>query len=371
MATLFRLVSEELGYAEVRIDANAIKWHTGLFKSMLPCVLSFLVSQLGTRLCTWFFEAGHYDSLRQLPCTPAVALASADLPHQFQTYPNRHQPPSTTLHPPGRRCHPPLRLDPLPPAAAAGREAAADAAVVLVLPTLAQPFSVRCVCWVGRWNQPAAVCGRLQLPDVANPARNHADTPPRPTTTNTTHNPPESVALKKTRGIEICTKWAKFESSVIIPLKELTAVTIQEVSDRRLLLTFQGRGERVHQAFMVRCAAWNMYGCSLVVLAVSCLSNTANTFNQPPTTRIISDPLPNHPPPLPANRPQHLCNRGDLRRPRPPPAAPMPQRARFKPHAQPGPRLADQPVGRAGAAVSRRLFDNGVGPRGRRLAESA
>lgn len=112
----------------------------------------------------------------------------------------------------------------------------------------------------------------------------------------------ESVAIKRTRGVEICTRWRRFERSVVIPLKDIVAVTISEVrefrrrragslalaaapgalwvlaktavqshgrshvlttlfapcthlqvSDRRLLLTFQaGRSDKVHQAYRVR-----------------------------------------------------------------------------------------------------------------------
>lgn len=39
----------------------------------------------------------------------------------------------------------------------------------------------------------------------------------------------ESVAIKRTRGVEICTRWRRFERSVVIPLKDIVAVTISEV----------------------------------------------------------------------------------------------------------------------------------------------
>jgi hypothetical protein len=37
------------------------------------------------------------------------------------------------------------------------------------------------------------------------------------------------VAVKRTRGVEICTRWRRFEHAVVIPFKDLVAVTIQEV----------------------------------------------------------------------------------------------------------------------------------------------
>jgi hypothetical protein len=44
MATLFRLIVEELGYGEVRVEMPAVKWHTGLMSRLAPSLLASWVS---------------------------------------------------------------------------------------------------------------------------------------------------------------------------------------------------------------------------------------------------------------------------------------------------------------------------------------
>jgi hypothetical protein len=62
MAGFFRLVVEELGYAECRIDAPRARWHAGLFSQVLP---SLLCSLVGGSL--WHVQA---ITLSNMPCRP-------------------------------------------------------------------------------------------------------------------------------------------------------------------------------------------------------------------------------------------------------------------------------------------------------------
>ena len=37
--------------------------------------------------------------------------------------------------------------------------------------------------------------------------------------------------MKRTRGVEVCTRWLHFEQAAVVPIRDLTAVTISEVNE--------------------------------------------------------------------------------------------------------------------------------------------
>ncbi|KAI8476420.1 MAG: hypothetical protein J3K34DRAFT_516568 [Monoraphidium minutum] len=135
MATIFRVASDEIGYAECRIDQPAARWHAGLFTRLAPALL-----------CFWGVWAIRWYQLRLVWWLPPIAAKAL--------------------------------------------------------------LSLLCLWRFVRWLNPLEY---------------------------------ESVAVKRSRGVEVCSRWRYFEESRVTPFKDLLAVTIQEVTDQRLLLTFNNR----------------------------------------------------------------------------------------------------------------------------------
>lgn len=76
----------------------------------------------------------------------------------------------------------------------------------------------------------------------------------------------ESIAVKRGRGLELCTRWARFERAVVLQPAALLAVTVRQAGGR-LMLCVKATDGSVYQAFVVRRGMVVVCMCCMVLCA--------------------------------------------------------------------------------------------------------